>query len=60
MADIKQAAKWLQEGKKIKDPVGFVVHLEDYLFLAHEDKSQYIPSVTDLLSNEWEIFTWAN
>ena len=57
MADIKQAAIWLQEGKHVTDPEGFSVHArENSEVVVHDDDlSEFILWVPDMLSDDWEL-----
>lgn len=72
MADIKQAARWLREGKKVRistwnktSYVGLqsgsreLLALFDTRNLARTEL-EYVPAVADFESDQWEEFVWVN
>jgi hypothetical protein len=64
MADIKVAATWLREGKKVRRASwneGFYLRERPSGFL-NDDRGQNADwlMVEDLLSDDWQEFIWAN
>ena len=65
MADIKQAAAWLREGKRVrlalwnKSCVGLQADSKELLCLYDErmpnKELQYMPAICDFESNDWEV-----
>lgn len=59
MADIKQAAKWLDEGKRVTAPgmFGHFLFREGHRLRCSDGKRnwQYELSMADLLDERWEI-----
>jgi hypothetical protein len=64
MSDIQQAAKWMQEGKKVRRalwaPSYFIRSTRAGFF--HDDQGVMLTwlMVEDLLADDWEIFEWIN
>ena len=64
MADIKQAAKWLREGKSvvrpksIDDGVYSATDLGSFVERNNEDRAML--QVADLLANDWAIYEEEN
>ena len=59
MADIKQAAKWMQEGRRVKRPderdgVALRCRTNGWLSRSAAGKNPAL-HVTDLLADDWEI-----
>ena len=57
MADIKQAAKWMQEGEKVRRPVWYgklCCYVEGHRIL-YSDKEIYDMYIKDLLADDWEL-----
>ena len=55
MADIKQAAKWMQEGKHVFDPIGFELLSDGEQVLFAQTREPFELTVADALSDDWEI-----
>ena len=69
MADIKQAAKWMNEGKRVRRPRWILTtmglrkdgidHAERLWLLStlvpSDPPTEYVPYITDLLADDWEI-----
>lgn len=55
MADIKQAAKWMKEGKHVFDPMGFEVFADEGDVRFSGSKEEYFLTVQDALSEDWEL-----
>jgi hypothetical protein len=75
MADIKQAAKWMEEGKVVRrlefkgkdvafksGPFGFIHYCDFFRTSVDEDGHPWTVMLTvdDLLAEDWEIFEWVN
>lgn len=64
MADVKQAAKWLREGKKVRREIwgGPLFIRPTGAGFFRDDRK--LPAdwlmVEDLLAEDWEIFEWVN
>lgn len=57
MADIKQAAKWMQEGRRIRRPEwhGTLYCYAQGHRILYSDRERYEMYVPDLLAYDWEI-----
>ena len=60
MADIKQAAKWMNAGKKVTggNAIWPLSGDNDYIFfhpLPGKGKEPYVMGTSDLLADDWEI-----
>jgi hypothetical protein len=64
MADIRQAAKWMQEGKKVRRPHWYdgcllYYHERESICILREDKVSVAQrtwiTLMDLLAGDWEI-----
>ena len=56
MADIKQAATWMQEGKHVFDPLGFELQADgnrEVIFT--QTREPFELTIADALSDDWEI-----
>ena len=59
MADIKQAAKWMDEGKRVRRPDWFG-NLSCYTQgkrIIYSNKERYEMYIPDLLADDWELAT---
>lgn len=48
--NIIEAAKALLEDSVVRDPCGFKIHNDRWDGLRHEDDSEYVPTLKDILS----------
>jgi hypothetical protein len=62
MANIQQAAKWMQEGKKVTRPAAFDCYIGlkwNGLLIAYDDEGtdfgSDVISADDLLAEDWEV-----
>ena len=55
MANIQQAAKWMQEGKHVFDPIGFELLSDGEQGLFAQTREPFERTVGDALSDDGEI-----
>ena len=64
MADVKQAAKWMQEGKKLRRPEwyeGIIMFRQNWAVVCLQQETEFerekvLPILIDhLLADDWEI-----
>ena len=55
--NVIEAAKILQSGKKVRDPMGFVLRPVDFYTneIVHKDGSKAEIFLSDLLSDKWSV-----